>query len=212
MARIYKKVNLLDNIDVIFFDFGNVLLNLNIKKFEAEYKKLKIESLFEKLNNNILFDYHNFETGKISEEVFFNNMLNVLNNKITKKELVNCWNTIIGEIKPNSIKTLKKLKIKKKLFILSNTNKTHIDYFLHNTKGAKELFSYFDKLFLSYEIGYRKPNKEIYTYCIKKINITPNRVLFIDDLEENINTAKSLGINTIHFNNIDDISKINFFG
>jgi putative hydrolase of the HAD superfamily len=42
---------------------------------------------------------------------------------------------------------------------------------------------------------------------LKKLNLKPNEVAFIDDLKENIEGAKKIGIQTIQFTNISNLRK-----
>ena len=56
--------------------------------------------------------------------------------------------------------------------------------------------SKFDKVYLSFEIGMRKPNKEIYEYVQNDLEINPQDILFIDDDEDNIMAAQACGWNT----------------
>lgn len=56
-----------------------------------------------------------------------------------------------------------------------------------------------DKIFVSYELGLLKPNKAIYQSVLEKLNAKPEEVIFIDDKRENVEAAKSLGINGIVF-------------
>lgn len=56
--------------------------------------------------------------------------------------------------------------------------------------------SKFDYVYLSFEVGTRKPNKDIYQYVLNDLNVLPENILFIDDDENNILTAKELGWNT----------------
>jgi putative hydrolase of the HAD superfamily len=57
----------------------------------------------------------------------------------------------------------------------------------------------FEKAYYSYEIGLRKPTKEIFKYILEDSNLDPDETLFIDDSNQNIKTAKELGLNCIHF-------------
>ena len=50
-----------------------------------------------------------------------------------------------------------------------------------------------DKVYLSFELGMRKPDKEIYQYVQNNLKIPPEKILFIDDLEINTEVAKSCG-------------------
>ena len=56
-----------------------------------------------------------------------------------------------------------------------------------------------DKIFVSYELGLLKPDKAIYQSVLAKLNAKPEEVIFIDDKRENVEAAKSLGINGIVF-------------
>ena len=54
----------------------------------------------------------------------------------------------------------------------------------------------YDYVFLSFEIGYRKPNLKIFEYVLNNVPFKPEDILFIDDLDLNIEAASSLGIRT----------------
>lgn len=54
------------------------------------------------------------------------------------------------------------------------------------------------RLFLSYEIGYKKPEFEFYNTMLNRLNIKPFECVFIDDSFVNLDKAKELGLNTIN--------------
>lgn len=56
--------------------------------------------------------------------------------------------------------------------------------------------SKFDKVYLSFEIGIQKPNKEIYEYVQNDLKIDSKDILLIDDREDNILAAQECGWNT----------------
>ena len=60
----------------------------------------------------------------------------------------------------------------------------------------------FEFQFLSHKIGFAKPNKRIFEYVIRKIPFKKNEIIFIDDKPQNVEVAKSLGINAIQFSNV----------
>lgn len=51
-------------------------------------------------------------------------------------------------------------------------------------------------VYLSFEIGIKKPNKEIYEYVLKDLKTEPQNILFIDDDFNNILMANKYGWNT----------------
>lgn len=83
------------------------------------------------------------------------------------------------------------LKDKCKIGILSNLmpfDKKRID--------DQYDLSKFDYVYLSFEIGMRKPNKKVYEYVLNDLKIDASNILFIDDDKDNIEMAKACGWNT----------------
>ena len=95
------------------------------------------------------------------------------------------------------IELISSLKENYKLFLLSNTNSIHIDYLKNRFKKIKwdKFISLFDETYLSYQIGMRKPDLEIFEHLLVKECLNPEEVLFIDDSIQHIESANKLGIN-----------------
>ena len=53
-------------------------------------------------------------------------------------------------------------------------------------------------MFLSHEIGLKKPDEKAFLHALKKMSVDPRRTIFVDDLEANIACAERLGMKTIH--------------
>ena len=63
------------------------------------------------------------------------------------------------------------------------------------------LNKYFDNIFTSEGVGYKKPNLKIFDYVLKKVNIKPwSSVMIGDSREADIKGALNAGFNAIHFN------------
>lgn len=56
-----------------------------------------------------------------------------------------------------------------------------------------------DHILISAELGVAKPDPEIYRILSEKIHCKYSEILFIDDFIENIESARKLGIETIHY-------------
>jgi glucose-1-phosphatase len=184
----------------IIFDLGAVLINIDYKKtekafialgfenFEAMYSQFTADAIFEKL-----------ETGKISNEDFYDQLISLSNNKITAEQIKNAWNDIILDWRIESLDFLETLSPKYKLFLLSNTNAIHHEYFSNSLKietNRTEIDSLFTKAYYSHEIHLRKPNTDIFEFLAKDAKINMEETLFIDDSSNNIDTAKLLGFKT----------------
>lgn len=115
------------------------------------------------------------------------------------------WDNItnITSVMPYSYEWLKSLKNQgKKIYILSNFGNPSFDI---NSKFYTFL-ELADGKVISYEVKELKPDAVIYNHLIDKYNITPKNAVFIDDLEENINGAKAIGLNGIVFKSFEQAS------
>lgn len=179
----------------IIFDFGDVFINLDKKAPQKELQKLGIHSLSDELLTHQLA----YEKGLISTREFIDFHKKELHN-LTEKQLIFIWNSILKDTPKKRIEFIKNLAESKRfrLFLLSNTNELHISWIQEN--WGSQMFSAFkncfEKFYLSHEIHYRKPDKEIYEFVVNKNNLTPNETLFIDDVKLNTEAAKALKINT----------------
>lgn len=80
--------------------------------------------------------------------------------------------------------------------VLSNAwlgTRTNID------KHWGGLDQYFDVVVYSAEVGLRKPDPQIFSLLLNKLDAKPEETIFVDDFSENINAAQALGMQTVQF-------------
>ena len=63
-------------------------------------------------------------------------------------------------------------------------------------------------MYLSHEIGLRKPNKEAFQIILEENKLKPNEVFFIDDSSQHIEEAKKLGISCHYLLDGEDITTL----
>ena len=180
-------------IKTLLFDFGDVFLNLDKAATFRELNQLGLNDFSsEMIEQNQLY-----EMGKISSEDFVGFYANAIP-KSNSEALVKAWNSILLDLPKHRLEFLQQLKAENKyqLILLSNTNDLHISWVKENIVDFAEFKACFDAFYLSHEINFRKPNADIYEFVLEKHQLQPNEVLFIDDTQENIEAAKSLGIHT----------------
>jgi len=59
----------------------------------------------------------------------------------------------------------------------------------------------FDQIIISAEVGVMKPNLRIYQIALERLQVKPSEAVFIDDFQENLESARQVGLQTIHFRN-----------
>ena len=84
-----------------------------------------------------------------------------------------------------------------KVYYLSNWSAWTYD--LLQEAGKFDFLKLMDGGVFSYDVGYMKPDEEIYKILINKYKINPEEAVFFDDREENIEAANKLGIHGVHF-------------
>lgn len=176
----------------IIFDFGDVFINLDKPATYRELAKLGIKEISEEM----MKVYHQYEMGLISTDEFVNFFH--LQFQISKEDLIRSWNAILLDFPKHRLEFLKELKSSKKyrLFLLSNTNELHISW-IKNDWGMElynEFKNCFEQFYLSHEIHFRKPNKDIFEFVLNENNLEPSETIFIDDTKENTDTAEELGM------------------
>ena len=57
----------------------------------------------------------------------------------------------------------------------------------------------FDEMIISAEVGIAKPDARIYRIALDRLEVLPDEAVFVDDFIENIESARTFGLKTIHF-------------
>ena len=73
-----------------------------------------------------------------------------------------------------------------------------------------ELSSYFDRVFVSCDIGLRKPDPKIYQHVLQQLDCCASELIFIDDRRVNCQSASDLGIRTIQFSSAEHLEEALF--
>ena len=189
----------------IIFDFGGVLYKIDYKATSKCLAKYSSDNNFNISLDEMLDLPDLYEKGLISDEIFIKELLSKYNLNCSDKEVENCWNAMLLGLKDESIEFIKSIKTKYNIALFSNTNMIHYNKFYTETR---ELLDNFDYVYLSFEIGLRKPEKESYLYVCEKSNFKIEETVFIDDNLINIKGAQLVGLKTIHFKTEDNLSSI----
>lgn len=195
----------------IIFDFGGVIINIHHDEVEKAFNELGItdfDKLFNKATQTDIFK--KLEIGAISPELFRNTLRKIIGIEIRDQDMDKAWNRIIGNYPPHRIELLKKLKKSYRLFLLSNTNIIHYDYYIQKfkTEFGYEFPSLFEKAYWSFKMGERKPDHSAFSFVLKDSNLNANETLFIDDSIQNIDAAKQMGFHTAHLNSDTDLADL----
>lgn len=191
----------------ILFDFGNILINLNYKKCFQEFKRVLGYDFSNGLPTKTELAMHKYERGEINTESFLWT-LQQFNPEAEIREVIGAWNAVLGDLPQSRFDMIEQLRPYYNIGMLSNINELH-EKAIHKDlqqRGIDDFHAvYFDKVFYSHHIGHRKPDPSCYTHVQAVLDIPPQDILFIDDLDINIKACKEAGWNGVRHDPQEDI-------
>ncbi|MCB0665453.1 MAG: HAD family phosphatase [Saprospiraceae bacterium] len=194
----------------LIFDLGNVIIDLDFRASEDRLLELANVS-FVKPSEEDLQVFIDFECGHIPEAVFLNYLIRRSGGKAQAVDLIRAWTAMLARIPYQRLAMLQSLRRQYQVFILSNTNETHIrwvDGHLKEKFKINRLADLVDRAFYSHDLKTRKPEPDIYLKMLKLANIKPEQSLFFDDHAPNIEAAQKVGIQGHIVSPQDEITEI----
>ena len=192
-------------IKTIFFDIGGVLIDIHPER-TYQYLSDSADVEVSMVKESFPWDAHDqYERGIMNNEDWFITYKESLPQPccLKRSDFWNAWKLLLGEEK-NTVNILEALNKQYSIWLLSNTNPKHIQ----DEIEKRYLFpSLVNGAVYSFDVGVRKPEKEIYEIAMQRANANPQECLFIDDLLENIQAAKQIGIEGIHFRSSEQLKQ-----
>ena len=193
------------DIRALLFDLGNVLVEIDFSRVLsvwASYAGITAEELVPRFSLQDK-DHERFERGEITSAQFFNSVRETLRIDITNAQFLEGWNSVfVGEI-TGIDDVVKRASLRYPLYVFSNTTLPHHVVWQNL---CPELLTKFKKIFVSYELGLRKPDEEAFYAVAEAIGEPIHKILFFDDTLENVSTARKLGMPAVEVRSIKDLN------
>ena len=177
---------------VLLFDMGNVLIRFDSRIALAKLAPRTTYSPDQMIQ--LLKDWGgiwDYECGRLETQQFFTAICSHLNLcDLTLQEFMSIWSGIFFDDMLISPDTLRSLRRQHRLMLLSNTNAMHFDFIRDKFPVVAE----FDETLLSYQLGLMKPDPRIFAEAVARARCEPSEIFYIDDIEENVQAALSVGI------------------
>ena len=175
---------------IFLFDIGNVLCDFTYENFLNTYeeisgKRVGMDGVVEEEL------YHAVERGDISDQTYVDRMNQHYNTTWLVEDLVAAWQHIFTANTVGRSLFSHAISAEVPVYTLSNIAAYHIEAINRKWCGFLDQAT---GLFLSYQLGYRKPHPRIYEKVIEQAGVEPSSCFFIDDLPENIEAARALGM------------------
>ena len=179
------------------FDLGNVIVDIDFKRVLGVWSKLSsvpLATLSERFTMGEVFQQH--ERGEISDEDFARQLSDEMGISLSFEQFAEGWQAVFVALRPEVITIMQTLRAEgHRVVVLSNTNRLHCNYW---PQHYPEVAAAADHLYLSQDLGMRKPEARIYQHVLSAENIPAEQAVFFDDVEANIVAARIEGITGIH--------------
>ena len=178
-------------LDALIFDIGNVLLRFDFSQTITRIAPLcsiapeEIPARLEPWKVQL-------ESGQMDGSAFLDKATEVLGYTGPRAVLKKAWQEIFSPIAPMHALVA---ELSTPLYLLSNTNNLHAEYFL----SEYPVFQHFTNAVYSHEAGLMKPDPAIYHHALEKFGLSAQKTLFIDDLLPNVEAASAVGLLTHHY-------------
>ena len=210
--------------DAVFFDFGGVVLSSPFEAFSVYEQRVGLPPNAVRTVNATNPDdnaWARFERSEISLDEFvkaFEIEAMELGFDIDGVEILRC---LEGELRPEMVDVVRRCQQRFVTAMLTNNvvSMSAAGFRETSTGNAERragrfdaVLPYFDHIIESSVVGVRKPQVEFYELACERANVTPDRVVFLDDLGVNLKPAKAMGMTTIKVLSaqqaIDDLSAV----
>lgn len=191
----------LKNYDAVIFDLFHTLISLNNIRASRHRAWDYLEISEQQWRQATFIDAEDRLRGRISKpsEVIRDIVLKI-DPTITHDKTEHAsqlrleqFRVALSDIHPHILSTIKELKKKgKALGLISNAD--HIEV---SSWSETEASTYFDSAIFSCNVGYIKPEKQIYQYSLAQLGLSPSRCLFVGDGgNDELAGAKNAGMDT----------------
>lgn len=180
---------------LFIFDMGGVVTSTF--KMNSMYEILKMdENQFKAFYKASGVNYYNeLQKGNISVKEFWN----LFNKEIKDTQYPQVQNDLFRlsfnpVLNEETVKLINKLKKRNRVICGTNTLDSHWEN--HMERGDYALFH---KTYPSNKMGVIKPDEEFFRVILRSEGFEPEQAFFTDDRLENVEAAKRVGINAVHF-------------
>jgi glucose-1-phosphatase len=192
-------------IKAIVFDLGKVIIPFDwLRGFSAfaEFSPYPPEEVRRRIKETGLFNP--FERGLIASQDLARQISQALDMDVSMEKFREIWSSIFlpETIVPEDM--LARLRAAGyRLLLLSNTDPIHYGWVMQKYPVMRQ----FHHCVLSFDLGFRKPEPEIYAETIARAGCQPDRIFFTDDLAENVEGARQAGIDAVQFQSLPQLEQ-----
>lgn len=184
-----------DGIKHLIFDLGNVVIDIDPQRTTKGFTDFGFPNIEAFLGHSRSMGFMaDFQEGRMTEQNFFEEVRRYAGLELDEEMIKDAWNAMLLDYDVARIEKLLELKQRYRIFLFSNTNITHYHNFANRVPLVGNISNLFEQTFYSHELGLAKPKPQAYERVLQLAGIEAHDTLFFDDLPENVEAAKKVGL------------------
>jgi HAD superfamily hydrolase (TIGR01509 family) len=187
----------------LLFDLGGVVIEIDFGRalrHWSSYSDLTPDQLRAAFGFDTAYEKH--ERGEIEWPQYLQHLRQTLRLTGSDEQIKEGWNAIcIAEI-PQTLALIGQARKRLPCYGFSNTNRTHQ---AHWEAAFPRVAKAFEKIFVSWELGLRKPERPAFAKVCAEMGVQAGEVLFFDDTGENVDGARVAGLRAVHVTSPVDV-------
>jgi epoxide hydrolase-like predicted phosphatase len=189
----------MNTITTIIFDIGGVLYSLDFAtKWNGFVKKTtrNLDEIKRVLYHDDLF--YPYEKGVLTSNEYYKEVSTRLRSSMSFSDFRDIWNSLLVR-REDMFRLAVSLSHILNVCVISNTNDLNAEVL------DRDLMPLTSHLVYSFRVGCMKPDSRIYRTALEQWKLQPEECLFFDDQVENVEGARSVGINSMLFTGINEM-------
>jgi len=187
----------------LLFDLGGVVIDIDIERMLRHWmphSRLSFREMQQRLNMDEPFRQH--ERGELDAVSYMAHLARSFELDTDTDTVAVGWNAILVDEIPATLDLVEQVRERVPCYAFSNTSAIHRDVWSSRFPRVSRAFH---QLFLSFEMGLRKPERAAFDAVAAAIGVAPGSILFFDDTEENVAGARVAGYDTVHVQSPRDV-------
>jgi HAD superfamily hydrolase (TIGR01509 family) len=196
-------------VELLLFDLGNVIVRVSHSAMAEALAARSADPRFQDPGRVLALAFDDregltvaFDEGRLTPDAFYRSVADRLALSLSFEEFAGCWNTGFEE-NLGVTSLIRRLRRRYRLMLLSNTNALHY----RHLESRLPVLSLMERVFLSFELGMRKPDRALYERVITTAGVAPERILYIDDIAAYTRAADDLGMRSITFESTEQLAR-----
>ena len=193
-------------VKALLFDLGGVVIEIDFDRVLKRWEPISKLS-FTELKATFHFDtaYERHERGEIEAAVIFGHLHDFLHLDASDDKIAASWNAVFVADLPEVLAAIAQARAELPCYAFTNTNPTHLAAW---KAGFPAAFNGFDKIFISSDLGVRKPERRAFDAITADIGVAHEQILFFDDTFENITGAREAGLQAVYVQSPEDVCNV----